>query len=622
MTESEENFTLTSVIVVCRHGFGSRVIPHIVHLIQMFTENISEQALVDVLEERKSHLFTRVLNAVDESLNLVHHEKLRQYRYAMQLIPRAMTSDEGGLDAMQQLYDRYPGALDYEAVSCIIDVAELPMLKWLCKCKPLLFKQSPDSADNIFSSASLKGRGDVVRWVVKLFPDTVRNLRYAAQGGHLKLLKWLVKHTKWDEKSLGRSLQSAIEGNHLDTAIFIYNLKPEKIMDKPYLTLESIELMQWVHDTKCWDFADYLVFYAARKGKLEILQWLHANYPEFFSNNVMNTAVEHGKLEIVKFLHTIPQTVCTSSDMDLAAKNGYLDIVQWLHDHSTEGCTIHAMDEAARHGHLDVLQWLQANRSEGCTPQAMENADRHGRVYCVRWLHENFELALPKHFANTLASSGVLKLVSWLHLSGKGSWSKDTMDTAAANGHLGIVRFLHEKRREGCTKKAMDTAAENNHLEVVKFLHGNRREGCTKAAMNGASRNGHFEMVKWLQENRREGCTRAAMTTAAAGGHLKIMKFLNASYKLDWRNKAIENAVSHGHTEAVKWLYYHLEQKLLSSFAIRAARCDYIGILEFINTVSDFSSNTSVYHVGLGNKNPEVVKWYVDHYGNPRKRKY
>lgn len=201
MAENESRFTLTSVAVVCRHLLGIQALPHVVHLIQEFTENTSQRALLGVLEEGNYHLFTRVLHAVDESLNMIHHEKLRQYRYAMQLVPCKMTLEEGALGAMQQLYDRYSGALDDEAASYIAKTAELPMMKWLYKVKPRLFKDFPACKGHIFMHASLKGRGDVIRWLVKLFPDAVWSLVNAARGGHLKVLKWLTKRTNWDDNS-------------------------------------------------------------------------------------------------------------------------------------------------------------------------------------------------------------------------------------------------------------------------------------------------------------------------------------------------------------------------------------------------------------------------------------
>lgn len=621
MAENESRFTLTSVAVVCRHLLGIQALPHVVHLIQEFTENTSQRALLGVLEEGNYHLFTRVLHAVDESLNMIHHEKLRQYRYAMQLVPCKMTLEEGALGAMQQLYDRYSGALDDEAASYIAKTAELPMMKWLYKVKPRLFKDFPACKGHIFMHASLKGRGDVIRWLVKLFPDAVWSLVNAARGGHLKVLKWLTKRTNWDDNSVSDALQSAIEEDHLDTAKFLYSLNLAEIKKSPNMRLESLEMAQWIHDTKCWEFTKSFVLYTARTGRLDLLQWLHTHHPEFFSNELMAVAAENGNLEIIKFLHQNCRHGCTSRAMNSAAKMGHLEVVQWLHNNRTEGCTSAAMDEAARNGHLDVLEWLHANRSEGCTPQAMKNAGRYGRMGIMRWLHEIFDLKLPTNYADRLASLGCLELLSWLHFSGKGQWSKSTMDAAAGRGHLDVVKFLHENRHDGCTKEAMNTAARENHLEVVKFLHGNRREGCTKAAMNAAAKNGHLEMVKWLVENRREGCTKSALPAAALGGHLKIMKLLHANYNFDWSHKAIDDASSAGHTEVVKWLYYRLNQTLHSKFAVSAARHDNLGVLEFIDTVSDFAANTSVYYVGCGNGNPEVAKWYIDHHGNPRKRK-
>ncbi|KAG6941585.1 hypothetical protein JG688_00018589 [Phytophthora aleatoria] len=96
------------------------------------------------------------------------------------------------------------------------------------------------------------------------------------------------------------------------------------------------------------------------------------------------------------------------------------------------------------------------------------------------------------------------------------------------------------------------------------------------------------------------------MPAAALGGHLKVMKLLDATYHLDWSEKAIDNAISEGHTEAVKWLYYHLNQTLYGRFAIRAARNDCIGVLQFMDTVSGLCRNESIYFVGCGIRIP---KW-------------
>ncbi|KAG2811115.1 hypothetical protein PC129_g17445 [Phytophthora cactorum] len=160
----------------------------------------------------------------------------------------------------------------------------------------VLLKEFPRCEKNVLRFASKKGRGDVVRWLVKLFPDTKRSLLYAAEGGHLNLLKWLTKHTSWNEASIRGAFRSAIEEDHLDIAKFLYDLTPARLEIKLNLRLKSLEMMQWIHDTKCWDFAastaSALVVYTASAGKLEMMQWLYMPYPELFSKDFMGFAAE------------------------------------------------------------------------------------------------------------------------------------------------------------------------------------------------------------------------------------------------------------------------------------------------------------------------------------------
>ncbi|KAE9128735.1 hypothetical protein PF010_g4383 [Phytophthora fragariae] len=77
------------------------------------------------------------------------------------------------------------------------------------------------------------------------------------------------------------------------------------------------------------------------------------------------------------------------------------------------------------------------------------------------------------------------------------------------------------------------------------------------------------------------------MSVAASGGHVPVMEFLVANFSMKWST----------------------------------ARSDNIGALEFIRTHAEDCITQTVYYTGNGNDHPEVVKWYEDHYGNPRKRK-
>ncbi|KAL4088336.1 hypothetical protein PRIC1_012759 [Phytophthora ramorum] len=108
MENTENAFVLASVRAVCRRWPRVEALPHAVLLIQGFTENISPDALTDVLERGEMHLFAQVLQVMDESLNMVYHERLRGYRHAMYLVIRKMTLEEGELEAMKELYARYP----------------------------------------------------------------------------------------------------------------------------------------------------------------------------------------------------------------------------------------------------------------------------------------------------------------------------------------------------------------------------------------------------------------------------------------------------------------------------------------------------------------------------------
>ncbi|KAE9307396.1 hypothetical protein PR003_g21005 [Phytophthora rubi] len=622
MQEPEEPFVLASVSVVCRRWPSVEDLPHAVHLIHTFTAEISKKALPDLLEHGDSSLFFRVLQAVDESVNLIHHEKLRQYRLAMQLIPSKMTLKGGKLQAMKELYKRYRGAVDDDTVRAVAAEPELPVLKWLHSCEPRIFKNFTGFEERIFRFASTNDRKGVVRWLVKLFPDTVRSLELAAGGGHLDLIKWLMKHTKWDTE-VEAAFYKAVQAGHVEIAKFLYNYKPT--MTKSYWPMQSItslEIAQWFHEIKFWSFTDSVLRGAVERGHLEMVQWLHVNYSNLFTAETMNSAAAHGHLKLVKFLHANRSEGCSTKAMDAAAGDGHLEMVQWLHENRSEGCTTEAMDSAAFHGHLDVLNWLHTNRTEGCTSGAMVMSFwSNDRMNAAKWLHENRALELPDDIVDRAARRGDIEMLSWLHSSGKGRWSKNVMDEVARHGHLEFVKFLHENRREGCTKNAMIHAAANNHLDVVKWLRMNKRKASTTSAMNAAARNGHLEVVKWLHENGQGGCTAVAMNTGAYGGHLKVMKFLAANYSFNWSEKAMANAQMHGHTETVKWLYFHLGMKLLPH-EVNAARNDFIDLLELMDKETDFCRNPTVFFAGCGNNHPEVAEWYKDHYGNPRKRKH
>ncbi|KAE9323361.1 hypothetical protein PF008_g17381 [Phytophthora fragariae] len=447
MQEPEEPFVLASVSVVCRRWPSVEDLPHAVHLIHTFTAEISKKALPDLLEHGDSSLFFRVLQAVDESVNLIHHEKLRQYRLAMQLIPSKMTLKGGKLQAMKELYKRYRGAVDDDTVRAVAAEPELPVLKWLHSCEPRIFKNFTGFEERIFRFASTNDRKGVVRWLVKLFPDTVRSLEFAAGGGHLDLIKWLMKHTKWDTE-VEAAFYKAVQAGHVEIAKFLYNYKPT--MTKSYWPMQSItslEIAQWFHEIKFWSFTDSVL-----RGAMVM---------SFWSNDRMNAA---------KWLHENRALELPDDIVDRAARRGDIEMLSWLHSSGKGRWSKNVMDEVARHGHLEFVKFLHENRREGCTKNAMIHAAANNHLDVVKWLRMN------KRKASTTSA----------------------MNAAARNGHLEVVKWLHENGQGGCTAVAMNTAAYGGHLKVMKFLAANYSFNWSEKAMANAQMHGHTETVKWL----------------------------------------------------------------------------------------------------------------------------
>ncbi|KAJ8517994.1 hypothetical protein ON010_g18256 [Phytophthora cinnamomi] len=519
-----------------------------------------------------------VLRAVDQSATLVHHEKLRQYRQAMYLVPSKMAVEKGALEAMQQLHARYPDCVDSTMVEAVGKMADLSTLKWLHTCCPSLFMKFDWFEGCVFDSASLKGQVDVVGWLVKLFPSQVRSITSASREGHLNIVRWLIKNSNWDEL-VGDAFVVAVGSGQLKTAQFLHEkYKPNSLYISANVASEDDnDMIRWLNNT-AHKYKYSAVDAAASGGHLDMIQWLHVNYPNCFSTRTMDCAARNGQLEVVKFLHANRPEGCTTNAMNGAAANGHFDMVQWLHQHRREGCTTDAIDSCS---HMKILKWLNASRREGCTSKAMGKAMMMKRFDIAKWLHDHQGLQYPDNIVDELAQAGNLQVLTWLHKRKEGKWSKNAMNEAASSGHLDVVKYLHENRREGCSRQAMNNAAGNNYLDVVEWLHANRREGCSVLAMTNAATGGHLEMVQWLHAHRREGCSPAAMSGAAAGGHIRVMEFLVANYSMN----------------------------------------DNIGALEFILTHAADCITKTVYFTGIGNDHPEVVKWYEDHYGNPRKRK-
>ena len=168
-----------------------------------------------------------------------------------------------------------------------------------------------------------------------------------------------------------------------------------------------LEVVKWLHENRTEGCTTKAMNWAAENGHLEVVKWLHENRTEGCTTQAMDWASCNGHLNVVKWLHENRTEGCTIKAMNWAAHNGHLEVIKWLHENRTEGCTVNAMNWAVHNGHLEVIKWLHANRIEGCSRWwAMQNADyfnRHAnRAAIVKWL------PMPRQcLANALSSSSI-----------------------------------------------------------------------------------------------------------------------------------------------------------------------------------------------------------------------
>ena len=159
-----------------------------------------------------------------------------------------------------------------------------------------------------------------------------------------------------------------------------------------------LEVIKWLYKN-CKEFRGHNhVFLAAKNGHLEVIKWFHENYDNLRNNENITCEVKDGEICIPLMLwmmvtYDFGGIVWSASNMDVAAENGQLEVVKWLHENRTEGCTEKAMGWAAYNGHLEVVKWLYENdaesRKKSCTTNSIICAYNGDHFDIANWLQEN-----------------------------------------------------------------------------------------------------------------------------------------------------------------------------------------------------------------------------------------
>ncbi len=149
---------------------------------------------------------------------------------------------------------------------------------------------------------------------------------YAAKGGNLPLLKWIVDH-----------------GGELTEYV------PEEAASNGHL-----DVLKWLY--KRVKFSHFVILYAADNGHIDIIKWL-----EYKEKHIPMTTSFHagtyGHVEIIEFMIEKGYKLEPMTESDIA-KFGRLDLLKQIHEKKLLNISEHASIGAARGGHVHVLEWL------------------------------------------------------------------------------------------------------------------------------------------------------------------------------------------------------------------------------------------------------------------------
>jgi len=177
---------------------------------------------------------------------------------------------------------------------------------------------------------------------------------YAAQGGHLDILKWLLGE---EDSHWNRTVSNfAAYGGQLEVLKW----------------LVTVGLSHRFHSHFWFKPCDsQTAYFAAKTGQLEVIQWLHKNnymrthvisYSDQSTDEISEAAAKGGHLKILQWIKSEYQRIEGFYCIAGAAKGGQIEILEWLKENN---CILnrYAYIAAARKGRLAVLKWLYAN---GC----------------------------------------------------------------------------------------------------------------------------------------------------------------------------------------------------------------------------------------------------------------
>ncbi|TMW66058.1 hypothetical protein Poli38472_003823 [Pythium oligandrum] len=589
---------LTTTQCVARADARIGALSHVLQLIDELLDGSVWYTPPRAAATRSVRLLERVIQRITKEQT---DAALRMHWLSRAMVIAIQHSD---LKMIQSIHKLHPEPLATDLFEVAVIIGDLKVLQWLFKFRSeRLCRPEPPAAfkdgelmcclDRFYDRARACGHVNIARW---LFAEGYVDHAYAlgnvaALQGNMEVVQWLYKQ----EVPLAFTLDAfryAAQNGHLNVIKYLHQNNiggiPDDLLDIATVYGHN-EVVAYIreHSIKT-KITPRIVEEAGRLGRLDILQWDHEFVRDVkLLQRAMNNAVVNGHLDVVKWLTTHRQIACGAYALERAAASGNLDILRWIHEQKNGDWTTDVMDAAASKGNLEMVKWLDAHRTEGCTHAAMDRASANGHLQVIQWLHRNRSEGCTLEAMDSAAASGHLEVVRWLHDHRLEGCTVAAMGNAAMNGHLDVVRWLHTHRTEGCVVSAMDhAAAVGHHLEMLIWLHENRTEGCSHWAMD----DGSLDIVQWLHEHRTEGCTMFAMDSAAGDGDFALLQYLHMHRKEGVSGGAAPFVAEVGHLYILQWLYEHYPAQFdYNQVRIAAERGQRDHVLAWLDTFSSTS---------------------------------
>jgi len=288
--------------------------------------------------------------------------------------------------------------LDIPKIYMFTEVDEYSKLYKLVKYKYTRIPESLNTESNM-KTALTKGHIDVIRYFrekpiighgvnMNLCQCDLIVCQFAAQNGHLHVLKWIEKNRTYEGK-IGNlpwdewTYLHAAEGGHLHI-------------------MEHIHSIHQHHFNEFHRKAPLIYEMAAMGGHIHVLEWtrnknIHGDILLPWTERYMicENAAQNGHLDTLKYMRNknihgllpdgtpdippLSELTCIA-----AARNGHTHVLEWLRDPNEHGLLpdgtpdICPWDErtcefAAMYGHLNTLKWLRNKDIHGLLPDGTPN---------------------------------------------------------------------------------------------------------------------------------------------------------------------------------------------------------------------------------------------------------